>query len=212
MIRGAKWGMSTYETMSFHLETERLLLRPWADSDAAEFCALLSERSKGTTAVEHIGASIADLLTATAATGIALLPIQCRNEGDFIGCCGLIIARSTVEESETCARRSDRRAPHPSGGPVNGHPHTGRLLAADRLRHQRQGTAFAEEANAGLRLDVPVPCCRAGVQRAPDTVPSQAPGDPGLVVVGAELRQTDRGVAICQAPGSVETELTGFLE
>ncbi|MFE9965417.1 GNAT family N-acetyltransferase [Streptomyces sp. NPDC005525] len=92
--------MSTYETMSFHLETERLILRPWAESDAAEFCALLSERGNGTPTVEHIRRSIADLLTATETTGIAMLPIQRRDEGDFIGYCGLIICRSTVEEPE----------------------------------------------------------------------------------------------------------------
>ncbi|MCX4965443.1 GNAT family N-acetyltransferase [Streptomyces sp. NBC_00654] len=92
--------MSTYRTMSFHLETERLILRPWADSDAAEFSALLAERGKGTPTVEHTRTSIANLLSATGATGIALLPIQRRDEGDFIGYCGLIIGRSTVEEPE----------------------------------------------------------------------------------------------------------------
>jgi len=92
--------VSTYETMPFHLETERLTLRPWAESDAAEFCALLAERGKGTPTVEHIRTSIAELLTATATTGIALLPIQRRAEGDFIGYCGLIIGRTTLEEPE----------------------------------------------------------------------------------------------------------------
>ncbi|WP_406395210.1 GNAT family N-acetyltransferase [Streptomyces sp. NBC_00887] len=72
----------------------------WAESDAAEFCALLSERGKGAPTVEHIRTSIAELLTATATTGIALLPIQRRDEGDFIGYCGLIIGRSTPEEPE----------------------------------------------------------------------------------------------------------------
>ncbi|MEU0150274.1 GNAT family N-acetyltransferase [Streptomyces sp. NPDC006288] len=92
--------MTTYEAMPFHLETERLVLRPWAESDAAEFCALLSERGNGTPTVERIRTSIAELLAATADTGIALLPIQRREEGDFIGYCGLIIGRSTPEEPE----------------------------------------------------------------------------------------------------------------
>lgn len=93
-------GVSTYKTMSFHLGTERLILRPWAESDAAELRALVAERGNGTPTVEHIRTGIAKQLTATATTGIALLPIQRRNEGDFIGYCGLIIGRSTLEEPE----------------------------------------------------------------------------------------------------------------
>ncbi|MFC8828414.1 GNAT family N-acetyltransferase [Streptomyces sp. NPDC057137] len=92
--------MPTYETMSYHLETERLTLRPWAESDAAEFSALLSERGNGTPTAEYARTSIVKLLAATAETGIALLPIQRREEGDFIGYCGLIIGRSTLEEPE----------------------------------------------------------------------------------------------------------------
>ncbi|MFZ3495482.1 GNAT family N-acetyltransferase [Streptomyces sp. 5.8] len=92
--------MTAYETMAYHLETERLILRPWADSDAAALRDLVAERGKGVGTVEHIRTAIAELLTATAATGIALLPVQRREEGDFIGYCGLIIGRSTLEEPE----------------------------------------------------------------------------------------------------------------
>ncbi|MFD5875406.1 GNAT family N-acetyltransferase [Streptomyces sp. NPDC060322] len=92
--------MPLFETMPFHLGTERLVLRPWDESDAAEFRALLSERGKETPTVDHTRTAIAKLLTETETTGFALLPLQRRDEGDFIGYCGLIIGRSTVEEPE----------------------------------------------------------------------------------------------------------------
>ncbi|MER8234103.1 GNAT family N-acetyltransferase [Streptomyces sp. NPDC101490] len=92
--------MTTYGTMPFHLETERLTLRPWDVADAEEFCALLAERGKGTPEVERIRTSIAELLGTTATTGIALLPVQRRAEGDFIGYCGLIVGRATLDEPE----------------------------------------------------------------------------------------------------------------
>ncbi|CAM5624846.1 GNAT family N-acetyltransferase OS=Streptomyces cyaneofuscatus OX=66883 GN=G3I52_06195 PE=4 SV=1 [Streptomyces cyaneofuscatus] len=97
---GQGGGMSTYETMAFHLETERLILRPWAESDAAEFSALLAERGDETYTVERGRERIAELLAATEITGIALLPIRRRAEGDFIGYCGLVIGRTTLEEPE----------------------------------------------------------------------------------------------------------------
>lgn len=92
--------MPTYEPMSFHLGTGRLRLRPWVESDADELCALASERGSGTPTVERARDVIAKGLAATATTGLALLPIRRRDEGDFIGYCGLIVGRSTVEEPE----------------------------------------------------------------------------------------------------------------
>src|SRR4051794_580687 len=92
--------MGTYGTMSFHLETERLTMRPWAESDADELRLLHAERGRGTPPVEHTRALIAKQQAATATTGIALLPVRRRGEGDFIGYCGLIIGRATLEEPE----------------------------------------------------------------------------------------------------------------
>jgi hypothetical protein len=43
--------MSTYEPMSFHLETERLVPQPWAESDTAKLRALHSEHGSGTPTV-----------------------------------------------------------------------------------------------------------------------------------------------------------------
>lgn len=86
--------------MAFHLSTERLRLRPWAESDIAEYRALVAERGTGVPRVADIRERIATQLAATAQTGIALLPICCRLEGDFIGYCGLIIGRSSLDEPE----------------------------------------------------------------------------------------------------------------
>ncbi|MGW7415575.1 hypothetical protein [Streptomyces sp. NPDC054863] len=63
--------MPTYDPMSFHLETERLILRPWAESDADELRVLHSERGKGTPTLEDIRTLIAERIEAAAATGIA---------------------------------------------------------------------------------------------------------------------------------------------
>ncbi len=92
--------MSTYKPMPFHFETERLRLQPWAESDADELRVLHSERGNRTPTAEYTRALISKQLAATATTGIALLPIWRRDEGDFIGYCGLVVGRSTVDEAE----------------------------------------------------------------------------------------------------------------
>lgn len=86
--------------MADHLTTKRLRLRPWADSDVDEYRALVTERGKGVPNPAHIREQIATQLASTAETGLALLPICRRLEGDFIGYCGLIVGRSSVDEPE----------------------------------------------------------------------------------------------------------------
>lgn len=92
--------MSGYQPVALHLETPRLRLRSWTESDAEDLCALHGERGTGTPTVERAREVIAAGLAATQVTGLALLPIRRRDEGDFIGYCGLIVGRSTVEEPE----------------------------------------------------------------------------------------------------------------
>jgi RimJ/RimL family protein N-acetyltransferase len=86
--------------MASHLSTKRLILRPWAESDVDDYRALVTERGNGVPSVEVIQKAIAAQLAATAQTGIALLPICRRLEGDFIGYCGLVIGRSSLDEPE----------------------------------------------------------------------------------------------------------------
>ncbi|WUS95363.1 hypothetical protein OHA46_01170 [Streptomyces sp. NBC_00708] len=57
--------MTGYATMSYHLETERLILRPWAESDAADFSELLSERGEENFTVERGRKGIAGSTVAT---------------------------------------------------------------------------------------------------------------------------------------------------
>ncbi len=78
-----------YQPMACHLTTKRLRLRPWAESDVDEYRALITERGDGEPSVADIQERIATQLASTVQTGLALLPISRRLEGDFIGYCGL---------------------------------------------------------------------------------------------------------------------------
>jgi RimJ/RimL family protein N-acetyltransferase len=75
-------------------------LRPWAETDVDEYRALVAERGKGVPSLATIQERIATQFAATAQTGIPLLPICRRLEGDFIGYCGLIVGRSSLDEPE----------------------------------------------------------------------------------------------------------------
>ena len=62
--------------MAMNLETERLTMRPWAETDADDYCALVAERNDSVLTVEAARERIANLLAASAETGIALLPAR----------------------------------------------------------------------------------------------------------------------------------------
>ena len=95
--------------MSFQLETTRLMMRPWDESDVDDYRALVGERDQRALSVErgdlmptveNIRARITTQLAASGQTGLALLPIFRRGEGDFIGYCGLIVSSASVDEPE----------------------------------------------------------------------------------------------------------------
>lgn len=89
-----------YPPMPLHLETPRLMMRPWAESDVDDHRALAAERGDGMPSIEHSRQVIATQLAAPALTGIALFVINRREVGDFIGYCGLIVGRASVDEPE----------------------------------------------------------------------------------------------------------------
>lgn len=92
--------MADYEPMQLHLSTDRLLLRPWAQSDVDGYRSLVAERGGGFPSAREARDRIATQFAATARTGLALLPVCRRAEGDFIGYCGLIVGRSSIDEPE----------------------------------------------------------------------------------------------------------------
>jgi len=114
--RGIDWhrslvstGVTRFAPMPSVVETARPRLRPWRESDAADLHALWAERDprslrtldvQGRPTVEDLRANIVAQLAATADSGLALLAIDRRLEGDFIGYCGLITGRGNHTEPE----------------------------------------------------------------------------------------------------------------
>lgn len=89
-----------FATMAFKLKTERLVLSMWEESDAAWYRQLVGERGVEMPTLDAARGKVNGLRDRADESGIALLTIRRRDEGDFIGYCGLIIGRSTLEEPE----------------------------------------------------------------------------------------------------------------
>lgn len=86
--------------MPLLLKTARLTLRPWAETDADEHRALAAERGDGVPSSTDNRRVIEAQVAAPALTGLALLVINRRDVGDFIGYCGLTVGRASVDEPE----------------------------------------------------------------------------------------------------------------
>ncbi|WP_438297059.1 GNAT family N-acetyltransferase [Streptomyces sp. HUAS TT7] len=86
--------------MPLQLETARLTLRPWTESDVDSHRELVAERGDGMPSIEHNRRMIEDQRAASALKGIALLAVIRRDVGDFIGYCGLTVGRASVDEPE----------------------------------------------------------------------------------------------------------------
>ncbi|NGO42599.1 GNAT family N-acetyltransferase [Streptomyces ureilyticus] len=89
-----------YTPMPLQLNTARLTLRPWSESDVDAHRVLVAERGGGMPSIEDNRRMIEDQRAASALTGIALLPVIRRDVGDFIGYCGLTVGRASVDEPE----------------------------------------------------------------------------------------------------------------
>src|SRR5438067_8252519 len=90
-----------YRPMSFAIETERLRLRLRGPQDAVWNLELLGEHEGGTTlTLADAERRLAQQAVQAHASGIGLLAMQRRAEGDVIGYCGLLIGRGSFDEPE----------------------------------------------------------------------------------------------------------------
>lgn len=103
-----------YEPMPFALETERLTLQLWEESDAEGYRQLVVERErdhadrKGTLdghvdepmSLDEALADIRGARESAPGRGIHLLTLHPRGSDEFLGYCGLVVGRSTIDEPE----------------------------------------------------------------------------------------------------------------
>lgn len=89
-----------FSSMNFEIITERLYLSMWEESDASWYRELVGERGIAKPTLDAAHKKVISFRDRALESGISLLTIRRKDEGDFIGYCGLIIGRSTLEEPE----------------------------------------------------------------------------------------------------------------
>ncbi|MGW2524925.1 GNAT family N-acetyltransferase [Streptomyces sp. NPDC001617] len=89
-----------YTSMPLRIDTDRLILRRWSETDIAAHRALVAERGGGMPSVEDNRRMIDAQFEEQTRTGLALPAVRRRAEGDFIGYCGLTVGRASVDEPE----------------------------------------------------------------------------------------------------------------
>jgi RimJ/RimL family protein N-acetyltransferase len=106
--------------MPLSIQTDRLRLRPWRDTDAEPLRELLAERdprarhridADGHPTVGELRRDFETRRLETARTGLALLAIERLGSPEFLGYCGLIVGQASEAEPEI-AYELLRRAHH----------------------------------------------------------------------------------------------------
>ena len=92
---------SPLRPLPFELGTERLILRLWDHSDAAGYRELVGERGDPLPTMDEALADIDGARASAPGRGIHLLTLRRRDDpGTFLGYCGLVIGRASIEEPE----------------------------------------------------------------------------------------------------------------
>jgi RimJ/RimL family protein N-acetyltransferase len=91
---------STYRPFPFALQTERLTLQLWEASDAAGYRELVGERGDDKPTLEEAAAEIEGARESARVRGIHLLTLRRRGSDEFLGYCGLVVGRASIDEPE----------------------------------------------------------------------------------------------------------------
>ena len=89
-----------FEPMPFLLETDRLTLKLWEETDAAGYRQLLGERGVEMPSLDAATEEIRGARESAPGRGIHLMTLRLRGDDEFLGYCGLIIGRASIEEPE----------------------------------------------------------------------------------------------------------------
>ena len=91
--------MSLYKPMPLHLDTARLQLQPWDESDAEDLCALHSERVNltRTRAVKMPLTLLIDRGSTYTVLSFEVLPISFHRDCAWVACVGRMINRAAMK-------------------------------------------------------------------------------------------------------------------
>lgn len=92
--------MPRYQPFPFSLKTDRLTLQLWEEADAAGYRELVGERGDALLSMDEALADIRGARESAPGRGIHLLTLRLHGSDEFLGYCGLIIGRASIEEPE----------------------------------------------------------------------------------------------------------------
>ena len=89
-----------YEPMPYSLETDRLTLQLWEESDAAGYRELVGERGDEMPTLDEARDEIRGARESAPGRGIHGMTLRLRGDDEFLGYCALVIGRATIDEPE----------------------------------------------------------------------------------------------------------------
>jgi RimJ/RimL family protein N-acetyltransferase len=86
--------------MPYSLETERLTLHLWDEADAAGYRQLVGERGDEMPTLDEARDEVRGARESAPGRGIHCVTLRLRGDDEFLGYCGLVIGRATIDEPE----------------------------------------------------------------------------------------------------------------